>query len=81
MADTVPMVHVDSGKTADVHPAEVDNWASHGWRVVTQAAEPGADDDNDELRHLRAEYQATFGKKPFHGWDAETLLDKLTSNG
>lgn len=33
---------------------------------------PGTD-----VAGLRAEYQAKFGKKPFHGWDAETLKAKI----
>jgi len=29
---TVPMTHMDTGKTADVHPDEVANWRKDGWR-------------------------------------------------
>ena len=39
------------------------------------AAEPVADDD--EITALRAEYQDAVGKKAFHGWDADTLRDKI----
>lgn len=31
----------------------------------------------DELPALRAEYQALIGKRPFPGWDAETLRQKM----
>lgn len=31
----------------------------------------------DELTLLREEYEAVIGKKPFHGWDAETLRAKI----
>lgn len=31
----------------------------------------------DELTLLRDEYQAVLGKKPFHGWDADTLRTKI----
>ena len=31
----------------------------------------------DDLPTLRAEYQTVVGKKPFHGWDAETLKAKI----
>lgn len=34
----------------------------------------------DELQELRAEYQETFGKKAFHGWDAETLRGKIAES-
>lgn len=30
-----------------------------------------------ELEALRAEYRRQKGKKPFMGWDAETLMEKL----
>lgn len=30
-----------------------------------------------ELDALRAQYVEKFGKKPFHGWDAEKLKEKL----
>ncbi|PSJ60752.1 hypothetical protein C7I85_11970 [Mesorhizobium soli] len=30
-----------------------------------------------ELSELRAAYQAKLGKKPFGGWDAETLKAKI----
>ena len=31
----------------------------------------------DDLEQLRAEYQAAVGKKPYHGWDAATLREKI----
>lgn len=31
----------------------------------------------DDLEQLRAEYQAALGKKPYHGWDAATLREKI----
>lgn len=34
---------------------------------------------DDELTALREQYQATFEKKPFHGWDADTLRAKITA--
>lgn len=40
MASTVPMKHLDTGKTADVHSDEVDNWKAHGWREVETAPAP-----------------------------------------
>lgn len=32
---------------------------------------------SDELSTLRAEYQEVVGKRPFHGWDAEMLREKI----
>lgn len=31
----------------------------------------------DELAELRAEYQEVVGKRPFYGWDADTLREKI----
>ena len=45
-------------------------------KVKAQVA-PAASASADDRAPLRAEYQAKFGKKPFHGWDAETLKAKL----
>lgn len=33
--------------------------------------------NGDGITDLRAEYTAKIGKKPFHGWDAETLRAKI----
>ena len=30
-----------------------------------------------DLSALRAQYTAKMGKKPFHGWDAPTLIEKI----
>lgn len=40
------------------------------------AAKP-ADEAPDEMALLRAEYQDVLGKKPFMGWDADTLREKI----
>ncbi len=31
----------------------------------------------DEINELRAIYKDRFGKRPFNGWDAETLASKI----
>lgn len=40
-----------------------------------RAQPPGSDDV--ELAELRAEYQDVVGKRAYHGWDADTLRDKI----
>ncbi|MFC7399580.1 hypothetical protein ACFQU1_20415 [Chelatococcus sp. GCM10030263] len=40
-----------------------------------QAAQQRAREE--ELHELRAQYQDVIGKKPYHGWDAETLREKI----
>lgn len=39
-------------------------------------AQPPSSDDV-ELAELRAEYQGVVGKRAYHGWDADTLRDKI----
>lgn len=34
-------------------------------------------ENKDDLNALRAEYQHAFNKKPFMGWDADTLKSKI----
>lgn len=31
----------------------------------------------DDMKDLRAQYQAVVGKRPFNGWDAPTLKAKI----
>ena len=38
-------------------------------------------DDGYDLAALRAEYQDKVGKKPFHGWDADALREKIAAAG
>lgn len=35
--------------------------------------------DSEEISALRAAYQQRFGKKPFAGWDVESLKEKLAA--
>lgn len=42
---------------------------------------PRPDDPAGDLAALRAQYQDIFGKRPFHGWDAETLRAKIAAHG
>lgn len=39
---------------------------------------PAADEPVDEMTALRAEYFEKLGKRPFNGWDADTLHAKMT---
>lgn len=43
---------------------------------VVEAAAPAPED----LSAVRAEYEATVGRKPFHGWNAETLREKIAAH-
>lgn len=45
-------------------------------QVVPKTAEAPA----DERPALRAAYETKFGKKPFGGWDAAKLREKLTAD-
>lgn len=33
---------------------------------------------SDELTVVRAQYEEVLGKRPFHGWDVDTLKAKIT---
>jgi hypothetical protein len=37
--------------------------------------------EDDALTALRAQYQDVVGKRPFHGWDADTLRQKIAEAG
>lgn len=51
--------------------------------VVPKAASLGAPGrktgTGDDVAALRKQYQAVVGKKPFGGWDAETLKSKIAA--
>lgn len=32
---------------------------------------------SDDMAELRAEYEKVFGKRPYMGWDARTLREKI----
>jgi len=43
---------------------------------VVEVAAPAPED----LAAIRAEYEAAVGRKPFHGWNAETLREKIAAH-
>ena len=43
----------------------------------TRELKPAAPGQDDALSALRAEYQEVVGKRPYHGWDAGTLREKI----
>lgn len=78
MSDLIAMTK--NGETLGVHPTCVEDHQRNGWVVGgelpgPESAVPGSGDD---IAALRAEYEAKLGKKPFMGWDAETLNAKIT---
>jgi hypothetical protein len=60
-------------------------WEQMGWATVAPAKrarpakqeEPAQDEPEDELTTLRAEYKDKLGKQAYHGWDADTLREKI----
>jgi len=40
---------------------------------------PKPTDDAGDLATLRADYEAKIGRKPFMGWDAKTLREKIAA--
>jgi hypothetical protein len=45
-------------------------------KKIAEAVAPPADDD---LSALRAEYERAVGRRPFMGWDAATLREKMAA--
>ena len=43
------------------------------------AEEPAGPTPEDELHQLREAYQAKVGKRPYHGWDAAELREKISA--
>lgn len=48
-------------------------------RADMVATAPVADQPDDDMTELRAEYQRVVGKKAFHGWDADELREKIAA--
>lgn len=44
---------------------------------LTRDMQAQARRDDEELSALRVEYQEVVGKRPFHGWDADALREKI----
>lgn len=51
--------------------------AAYGDRVAGKAKKEA--DPGDDLAALRAEYERVIGKKPFGGWKADTLRQKIAA--
>lgn len=52
-----------------------------GYERRDMVADDLAPDQDEDISVLRAEYQDKAGKKPFHGWDADTLREKIAAAG
>lgn len=48
--------------------------------LAKQRSQVSPKPDTDDLSALREEYAEKLGKKPFHGWDAETLTAKMAEH-
>lgn len=48
-----------------------------GYERADMVAEPQAAPKSKDISKLRAEYLRVVGKRPFNGWDAETLSAKI----
>lgn len=44
---------------------------------MTRDMQAQARREDEVLSSLRAEYQEVVGKRPFHGWDADALREKI----
>lgn len=48
-----------------------------GYRRSDMVAKVDAESQDDALTDLRAQYQEAAGKRAYHGWDADTLREKI----
>ena len=48
-----------------------------GYQRSDMVAKADAETQDDELTDLRAQYQDAVGKRAYHGWDADTLREKI----
>lgn len=46
--------------------------------IALMKAKPAEQDRSDDIANLRLQYQTKFGKRPFMGWDADKLREKIT---
>lgn len=79
MADTIPMHNPDTGMKGDIHPDEVENLKSHGWRLSAAALPPPpplppVPDGEPTDADLRAAIKAATGIAPGPNTKRETLL-------
>jgi hypothetical protein len=51
----------------------------HFTKVKKDAESANTNDDDDQLKQLRADYKAAYGTKPHHSWSAETLTAKIAA--
>lgn len=63
-------------KSKDPRFARILSKLGYDRRDMVAQSEP-AEPVQDDLTDLRAEYQEAVGKKPYHGWDADTLREKI----
>jgi len=83
---------LSAGEPVTLGASDARLFEKHGWATipVKRAKRPQLDHDGDgieggsrkpeggdELAVVRAEYQRTFDKRPFHGWDVATLRGKI----
>lgn len=77
--DHIVMVRGD--QSAHVHDSEILIWEGQGWERSKAPAMPApvTGGEGDDVTALRAEYQERAGKKPYMGWSAETLREKIAA--
>lgn len=75
---TVAMIRTADGKTADVHPDEVENWSRAGWEIA-QADESEPDDGFPPSADMRAAIKAETGKAPGPRTSRESLIEQFNA--
>lgn len=79
MSASLPTVKIRRGDRATViNESDFDPKVHKLFDAPAKAAKPAPSGD-DETTTLRAEYEAKAGKRPFMGWDADKLRDKIAA--
>ncbi|TPJ76200.1 hypothetical protein FJ422_30420 [Mesorhizobium sp. B2-6-3] len=66
-------------RSSDPRYARVLDKLGYGTRHMVPEETPASLPAHDDITLLRAEYERMLGKKPFHGWDAEQLREKIAA--
>jgi hypothetical protein len=48
-----------------------------GYETTALTTEAGVEPGEVDMDKLRADYTEAYGKKPYMGWDAATLIEKI----
>ena len=85
--DGITQERADVGSDADIPDDLVPGLRDAGFISTKDAGaspenkmQPPPAENKADIADVRAEYERVVGKRPFHGWDAETLKAKIAEH-